>query len=89
MRIGVRDFYQKVQALHFENPTVLECLDFAAFAAAWNKRAYRPELDWDRLRAAHEAQASFRDNPGDTRVLASILPKLKQWALRPTAAGCG
>jgi len=82
LRIGVRDYYQAVQAQQFENPTVLECLDYAAFYAAWSASAYRPALDWDWMCAAHEAQASFRDNPGDTRVLASILPRLKQWALR-------
>lgn len=82
LRIGVRDFFQAVQPQHFENPTVLECLDFAAFLHAWTHQAYRPQLDWDWMRAAHEAQASFRDNPGDTRILASILPRLKQWALR-------
>lgn len=82
LRIGVRDFYQAVKAQHFENPTVLECLDFSSFQSAWTSRAYRPALDWNWMRAAHEAQASFRDNPGETRILASILPRLKQWALR-------
>ena len=82
LRIGVRDFYEPVHARHFENPTVLECLDFTAFNNAWTDKAYRPALDWDWMRAAHEAQASFRDNPGDTVVLSSILPRLKQWALR-------
>ncbi len=82
LRIGVRDFYQAVQPQHFENPTVLECLDFASFQQAWTSQAYRPKLNWNWMRAAHEAQASFRDNPGDTRILASILPRLKQWALR-------
>lgn len=82
LRIGVRDFYQVPLPQHFENPTVLECLDFPAFQAAWTQCAYRPPLDWNTMRAAHEAQSSFRDNPGDTRVLASILPRIKQWALR-------
>ncbi|NLW05801.1 MAG: hypothetical protein GX029_11365 [Pseudomonadaceae bacterium] len=82
LRIGVRDFYQKHEAHHYENPTVLEFLDFDTFSRVWSQQAYRPELDWDWVRASHEAQASFRDNPGDTEVLASILPRLKQWALR-------
>lgn len=82
LRIGVRDFYQTPTPQHFENPTVLECLDFPAFQAAWTQCPYRPPLDWNTMRAAHEAQTSFRDNPGDTKVLASILPRLKQWALR-------
>lgn len=82
LRIGVRDFYQAVDPKHFENPTVLECLDFSAFKEAWQSQAYRPELNWNWMRAAHEAQTSFRDNPGDTAVLACMIPRLKQWALR-------
>lgn len=82
LRIGVRDFYQLPRSADFENPTVLEVIDYAQLHAAWTAQAYRPALDWNWLHAAHEAQASFRDNPGDTAVLASILPRLKQWALR-------
>ena len=82
LRIGVRDFFETVRPGHFENPTVLELLDFTAFHNAWTATAYRPALDWEWTRAAHEAQASFRDNPGNTDVLSSILPRLKQWALR-------
>ncbi len=82
LRIGVRDFFQSVEPAHFENPTVLECLDWPAFHEAWSANACRPALDWDWMRAAHEAQANWRDNSGDTAVLASILPRLKQWVLR-------
>lgn len=82
LRIGVRDFYQVPRGTDFENPTVLEIIDFERLATAWTAQAYRPEVNWDWVHAAHEAQASFRDNPGDTAVLASILPRLKQWALR-------
>lgn len=85
LRIGARDLFQDNNPAHFENPTVLECLDFAAFHRAWTASAYRPALDWDWMRATHEAQASLRDNPGDTAILASILPRLKQWALRDNA----
>lgn len=82
LRIGVRDFYAALEPAHFENPTVLECLDFQAFWQVWSEQAQRPPLNWDHMRAAHEAQASWRDNPGDVAVLARILPRLKQWALR-------
>lgn len=84
LRIGARDLYEAIKPMHFENPTVLECLDFQAFARAWCAQAYRPALDWNWMRATHEAQASLRDNTGDTAILASILPRLKQWALRDT-----
>ena len=82
LRIGVRDFRQAIAGEDFENPTVLECLDWPAFHEAWTATACRPALDWDWMRAAHEAQANWRDNPGDTAVLASILPRIKQWVLR-------
>ena len=82
LRIGVRDFFQAVKAQDFENPTVLECVDYPAFAQAWAASAYRPALNWDWMRAAHEAREHFRDNPGDTKILSSTLPLLKQWALR-------
>ncbi|EQB2605052.1 hypothetical protein ACYHQC_004241 [Aeromonas salmonicida] len=82
LRIGVRDFYQAPEASHYENPTVLELLDYQSFIAIWQQQAYRPALDWSWLRASHEARESFRSNPGDTRVIASILPRIKQWAMR-------
>ena len=82
LRIGVRDFHQQVQPADFENPTVLECIDFRTFEAVWTQQAYRPALNWNWMRAAHEAQANLRDNPGETQILASIMPSLKRWALR-------
>ncbi len=82
LRIGVRDFYQQPEATHYENPTVLEILDFERFRAIWQRQTYRPELDWNWLHTSHEAQENFRNNPGDTRVLARILPRIKQWAMR-------
>lgn len=82
LRIGVRDFYQPPCATDFENPTVIEVIDYLQLNSVWMAQTYRPALDWDWVHAAHEAQASFRDNPGDTAVLARILPRLKQWALR-------
>ena len=85
LRVGARDFYAPEEPQHFENPTVLECLDFAAFWQAWTAKAYRPDHDWDWMRVGHEAQAEWRNNPGKTEVLAAILPRMKQWALRGDA----
>lgn len=82
LRIGVRDFLQDLRPADFENPTVLECLNWKEFHAVWTRDTCCPDLNWEWMRAAHEAQTNWRDNPGDTTVLASILPRLKQWALR-------
>lgn len=81
LRIGVRDFYQAPRGTDFENPTVLEIINFERLATAWTAQAYRPEVNWDWVRVAHEAQGNFR-NLDNTSVLPSILPRLKQWALR-------
>ena len=48
----------------------------------WQNEAYKPEINWDHVHCSHEAQTRFRDNDGDTQVLASILTKMKQWAFR-------
>lgn len=82
LRIGVSDFWQKNEAEHYENPTVLEILDFEALLAEWQATAYRPLVAWDHARCSHEALANWRDSKSDPRVVASILTKIKQWALR-------
>ncbi|MFG0729167.1 hypothetical protein [Photobacterium damselae] len=82
LRVGVQDFYKPIEQKHFENPTVLEFIDIPELLAAWQSEAYQPEVNWDFVHCSHEAQTRFRDNDGDTQVLASILTKMKQWALR-------
>jgi len=82
LRVGARDYYAPIQPTDFENPTIIELLDYQRFSNEWFSRPYRPEHDWDWLRMGHEARASWNDNPGDTAVLSSILPRLKSWALR-------
>ncbi len=82
LRIGAKDFFEAAKPSHYENPTVLEFKDYTDFLSAWQSKAYRPEVRWDSVRASHEAQNNFRDNQGDANVVASILPKMKQWALR-------
>ena len=82
LRVGVQDFYKPIEQKHFENPTVLEFIDIPQLLAAWQDEAYKPEVNWDHVHCSHEAQTRFRDNDGDTQVLASILTKMKQWAFR-------
>jgi hypothetical protein len=85
MRIGVKDFFEKPQSAHYENPAVLEFIDFAAMLAAWQERAYRPDVRWDQVRCSHEALHNWRHNETNPVVVASILGRLKHWALRQDA----
>ncbi|MBB1077303.1 hypothetical protein HUU62_23130 [Rhodoferax sp. 4810] len=86
LRIGVQDFWAKEHPSDYENPTVLELLDIAALLTAWRIDAYRPGVLWDQVRCSHEALHRLRHNETDKAVVASVLTKLKQWALRETKA---
>lgn len=89
LRIGVQDYLQAPAPAHYENPTVLEMVDFKAVLSTWNEVAYRPPLNWDDVRSSHEALNSLRANESDPDVVSSILPKIKQWALREAADARG
>lgn len=82
LRIGVDDYYEQVLPEHYENPTVLEFLDFQSMLNNWTQIAQQPLVNWDDVRCSHEALHNFRNNGSNPKVVASILSKLKQWALR-------
>jgi hypothetical protein len=82
LRIGVQDFWEKERPADYENPTILEFIDFAGMLAAWQAEAYRPGALWDQVRCSHEALAHLRHNETNPRVVSSMLVRLKQWALR-------
>ena len=84
LRVGlsVDDFHADSQPEHYENPTILEFVDLNELQAPWGEQAYRPRVSWDDVHCSHEALSRQRDNEGDPKITASILPKIKQWALR-------
>jgi hypothetical protein len=82
LRIGVTDFWETPKPAHYENPTVLEMVDFEAMLQPWRSEAYRPSVAWDDVRCSHEALQNFRNNDTKPEVVASVLTKIKQWALR-------
>lgn len=82
LRIGTDDYYAKIQPEHYENPTILEFLDFPAFNQAWQGLAQQPLVQWEWVRCSHEALHNFRNNGTNPKVVGSMLTKIKQWALR-------
>ena len=82
LRIGTDDYYAEIQPEHYENPTVLEFLDFPAFIKAWQGLAQQPLVKWDWVRCSHEALHTFRNNGTNPKIVGSMLTKIKQWALR-------
>ena len=82
LRVGVDNFYAEAQPEHYENPTILEFIDFDAFLQAWQQNAYQPLVSWNDVHCSHEALYRLRNNDGDPKVVSAILGKIKQWALR-------
>jgi hypothetical protein len=82
LRIGLKDFNEAPKPEHYENPTVLEMVDFQNFLIDWTSEAYRPLVSWDDVRCSHEARATLRNNDTNPKTIGSILLRLKQWALR-------
>lgn len=82
LRIGAKDFASTPEPKHYENPTVLELVNLENTLTAWQSEAYRPPVSWDDVRCSHEARENFRNNEANPQVVASILTKIKQWALR-------
>lgn len=79
---GAKDFNQEIQAKDFENPTVLEFINFKNFIAEWNKTAYRPNVNWNDVKTSHEAKKDLELKENDSNIIASILTKIKQWAFQ-------
>lgn len=84
LRIGLSldDYSADSQPEHYENPTILEFVDLNSLLYPWQSEAYRPRVSWEDVHCSHEALSTQRDNESDPKITASILPKIKQWALR-------
>lgn len=82
LRVGVKDFYSAPKAADFENPTVLEFINFPQFLKAWQSLGHLPNVNWNNVRCSHEARTKLRTNDTQPQIVGSILTKLKQWALR-------
>lgn len=82
LRVGMGNYWEQERPEHYENPTLLEFLDFPGLLDAWQSETFRPGVAWDHVRCSHAALQAVRDNTGDPRVVASTLGKIKHWALR-------
>lgn len=82
LRIGVKDYYATPEAKDYENPTVLEFVDFENMLEDWHSTVYRPLLNWDDIHCSHEAKAGLKSSFSAPENISSIFARLKQWALR-------
>lgn len=86
IRVGLANYWEQERAEHYENPTLLEFLHFPDLLDAWRSETFRPGVSWDQVRYSHAALQSLRDNDSNPRVVASILAKIKHWALRESTS---
>jgi hypothetical protein len=82
LRIGVQNHYSTPQAKDYENPTVLEFVDFEQMLQRWHSVVYRPLVNWDDVRCSHVAKTNLKGNLTNPKMISSVFARLKQWALR-------
>lgn len=87
IRIGAGDYSKEPTPYDFENPTILEFVNFRNMLSSWQAHPYRPLVSWDDVRCSHEALEHLRNNETDVKIVSSMLPRLKQWALREAKGG--
>ena len=63
----------KFGASQYENPTVLNFVDFNSFMKAWTDVPYRPDTDYCSLQFSHDAKAQVSDRPR------SCMTSIKTW----------
>jgi hypothetical protein len=80
MRIGLGDqLSQKAEDKHYENPTVMEFIDFNSFLSAYHGREGRPFTAWNDLVISHQAFDNLTKGSKSDEYHAFI-SELKQWA---------
>lgn len=78
MRIGTGHLSKKIEPSHYENPTVMEIIDFEDFINRYESKIGRPDTLWEDLTTSHTAFGSFLNS--SSKDYYSYLYELKQWA---------
>lgn len=78
MRIGTGQISKKVEAKHYENPTVMELLNLEQFLDRYYSCAGRPETLWEDLVISHTANSSMLNSSSIDYY--SFFHEFKQWA---------
>ena len=84
LRIGEGNYSKAPEKKDYENPTVIELLDYESFKAAYLAREGRPFTTWGQATFSHKAAAAINDAGEDvsidSSVFYSVFSELKQWA---------
>lgn len=80
--IGQADHDKAITPRDHENPTVLYFANILEVLKAWHAQEYRPKTHWGHFRVSQDAKRIVSANIDDAAQVASVLPRIKQWALR-------
>lgn len=78
MRVGIGHFSKKVEAKHYENPTVMEFISLDRFYEKYHARQGRPFTSWEDITISHTAFNSLMESSSEHYY--SFISDLKQWA---------
>lgn len=80
MPIGNGDIRKELEARDFENPTVMQLINFSEFMSNYLEGEGRPHTKWQDLIVSHAANESMKDTGVRSAEFYSYLYDLKQWA---------
>ena len=78
MRIGMGQYTKKISTYQYENPTVMEFINFIDFIERYNKRSGRPNTKWSDLTISHTAFSDM-NSPSSSDDYYAFFSDLKQW----------
>jgi len=78
MRVGTGKLNQQTEQAHYENPTILQCVDLEGFIQAYRQRSGRPYTKWEQLTISHTAFNNMNNSKSES--FNTFVSELKQWA---------
>ena len=78
MCIGMGQYTKKISTYQYENPTVMEFINFTDFIKKYNKRSGRPNTKWSDLTISHTAFGDM-NSPSSSDDYYAFFSDLKQW----------
>ena len=81
VQVGSGDYTQGISAANYENPTVMQFIDFEKFLSDYNARAGRPYTSWNDLTVSHTAFENLKTP--NSKTYYSFFDSLKHWCGTP------
>ena len=88
LRVGVSDLLSAPEPRDYQNPTVVEFINYPKMMSVWGNEAHRPLISWQDVRVSHAAQDALRQHSHTNwQIVVSSLSRLKQIPLHYNKKG--